>query len=204
MAPFGSPHPPKIKPSWSHNGSKSFQTSIKKMITFWIVSGLIFERFWAPTWGVQWGPLGVRWGSVGRLFGLLKLSWSQDDPKSPPRSPKTPPRGLLGAILTIWGSTLMVFLTNLKDFRPPTWWILQLTNQLKKQSTNQPSNQRAQEAIHPDIPTSLGPGAGGPKALGSAAPAGVQGVFKIACQILPTTRSYSLTITDRPLWSITS
>ena len=41
-----------------------------------------------------------------------------------------------------------------------------IANQLAKQPINQPTKQPAHETIHPDIPTSLGPGAGGPKAIG--------------------------------------
>ena len=66
-------------------------------------------------------------------------------------------------------------------------------SQPTSQTANQPTKQPAKETIHPDIPTSLGPGAGGPKAIRSAAPAGVPGVFKIICPILPTTKTYSLT-----------
>ena len=77
-------------------------------------------------------------------------------------------------------------------------------SQPTSQTANQPTNKSTKETIHPDIPTSLGPGAGGPKAIGSAAPAGVQGVFKIDSQILPTPRSYSQTTADRPLWSMNS
>ena len=49
------------------------------------------------------GSRGVRWGSVGPLFGLLKPSWSQDDPKSPQDPSKRP----LG--------------TDFRGFWAPTW-----------------------------------------------------------------------------------
>ena len=142
-----------MEPRWHQIASKIDPKIDQKMINFWIAPRSIFDRFWAPTWGVQGGP----WGSVGRLFGLLKLSWSQDEPKSSPRSPKTLPRALLEPILTILGSNLMVFIPNLNDFRPPTWWILQPTNQPNSQSTNQPNNQPTK----PYIQTSLHPQARG-------------------------------------------
>ena len=119
----------------------------------WSTFGSPQDRFLID-FGLQLGgSRGVRGGSVGRLFGLLKLSWSQDEPKSSPRSPKTLPRALLEPILTILGSNLMVFIPNLNDFRPPTWWILQPTNQPNSQSTNQPNNQPTK----PYIQTSLHP-----------------------------------------------
>ena len=136
----------KMVPNRSKNRSKHRS---KK----WSPFGSSQDRFlndFGPQLG---GSRGVRWGSVGRLFGLLKLSWSQDEPKSSPRSPKTLPRALLEPILTILGSNLMVFIPNLNDFRPPTWWILQPTNKPNSQSTNQPNNQPTkpyiQISLHP-------------------------------------------------------
>ena len=76
-----------------------------------------------------------------------------------PRALQDPPRPLQEAswygFSMIWGSNLMVLIANLRHFRPPTWWILQLTNQPKKQSTNQPSQQtspRKHTSRYPYIP----------------------------------------------------
>ena len=127
--------------------------------------------------------------SVGRLFRLLNLSWSQDVRKTPPRSPR-PQDASWDLFLMILGSNFLVFRSNLSDFRPPTWWIVQPTNKPNSQSANQATSQRNHTSRHPFIP---GPGAGWPKAIGSAAPAGVQGVFRMVNQSLPTTKTYSLT-----------
>ena len=104
------------------------------------------------------GSRGVRRGSVGRLFGLLKLPWSQDEPKSPPRSPRVPPRGLLGPprplqeaswerFYTILASNLVVFRAKLSRFRPPTCWISQPTNHLSNKLTNQPTTYPTNQPI---------------------------------------------------------
>ena len=57
----------------------------------------------------------------------------------------------------------MLFIPNLNEHD------LQLGgfySQQTSQTANQPTKQPAHETIHPEIPTSLGPGAGGPKAIG--------------------------------------
>ena len=98
--------------------------------------------------------------SVGRLFRLLNLSWSQDVRKTP----QDPPRPLQDASWVnfpkILGSNLAVFRSNLSDFRPPTWWIVQPTNKPNSQSTNQPTNQPKktyiQTSLHPQARGRLG------------------------------------------------
>ena len=65
------------------------------------------------------GSRGVRWGSVGRLFGLLKLPWSQDEPKSPPRSPRVPPRGVLEPPRPLQEASWERFYTILTPKDPP-------------------------------------------------------------------------------------
>ena len=104
------------------------------------------------------GSRGVRWGSVGRLFGLLKLSWSQDEPKSSPRSPKTLPRALLEPIFDDFGLQVNGFYTELEWFS--TSKLVDFTaNQPAKQPINQPTKQPAHKtkSYHtiPYIQTSL-------------------------------------------------
>ena len=84
------------------------------------------------------GSRGVRWGSVGRLFGLLKLSWSQDDPKSPPRSPKTPPRGLLVSMFDDFGLQLNGFDGQLERFSTSNL-VDSTAHQPTKKTINQPT-----------------------------------------------------------------
>ena len=81
--PTDPPRTPLDPPSWSPK-------SIKKMITFWIVSRSIFGRFWAPTWP----PRGESTIQILEHFSILGPSWAQD-------APKTPPRGFLGAPRTL-------------------------------------------------------------------------------------------------------
>ena len=129
---FGSQVGAKMVPNRSKNRSKHRS---KK----WSPFGSSQDRFSSDFGPQLGGSRGVRWGSVGRLFGLLKLSWSQDEPKSPPRSPKTRPRTFLGLIFDDLGLQLNGFYTKL--------------DQPNSQSTNQPSNQPTK----PYIQTSLHP-----------------------------------------------
>ena len=161
--------------------------------------------------GIQHGPqeggpeidfrvFGGSWGHLGAILG--------------PRWPKTPPRRLCGQILMdfwtilfidFWWICLSFFGRFLADFQ--TIWIHFSSTAATTRATNRSTDhQTVKELISYSINQSniVGTVAGWPKAVGSAAPAGVQGVFKIISQILPTTKSYSLTITDRPLWSINS
>ena len=82
---FGKVWGAKLEPKW-------YQIALK-------IDPNIDQKKWSPFGSSQnrssdFGPQlggsrGVQWESVVRLFGLLKLSWSQEDPKSPPRSPRT-------------------------------------------------------------------------------------------------------------------
>ena len=94
----------KMVPNRSKNQSKHRST---KMITFWIVSRSIFDRFWAPTWGVQGGPLGVRRATFWALEALLEPRWSQE----PPKIPQDPSKRPLG--------------NDFWRFWDPTWWFLE-------------------------------------------------------------------------------
>ena len=108
-------------------------------------------------WSILGSNLGGPGGSVGGPSGDFLGSWSSLGAKMSPRAPQDPPRPLQepswDRFLTILGSNLMVFIPNLNDFRPPTWWILQPTNQPNSQSTNQPNNQPTkpyiQISLHP-------------------------------------------------------
>ena len=95
---------------WSQDGTKSLQQSIQKtitkMITFWIASRSIFDRFWAPTWGVQRGPFVVCRATFSPLEPLLEPECA----KALPKSPKIPPRCLLGLIFVDFGLQVGGFL----------------------------------------------------------------------------------------------
>ena len=124
-------------PRWGQDGTKSLQKSIQKsiekMITFWIASRSIFDRFWAPTWP----PRGVTDLYFLVIFSLLGPSWAQEPPKTPSRGLLAPPRPLQDAswdrFQMILASNLMVLRANLDDFRP------QLDGR-NSQQTNQPTN----------------------------------------------------------------
>ena len=155
---FGGQDGAKMAPNRFKNRS---QNRSKKWSTFGSPQDRFLNDF-GPQFG---GSRGVRWVSVGRLFGLLKQSWSQDEPKSSPRSPKTLPRALLEPIFDDFGLQLNGFYTQLEWFSTSN--LVDFTaNQPAKQPINQPTKQPAHETIHPNIPTSLGPGAGRPKAIG--------------------------------------
>ena len=117
----------------------------------------LLDRLKIDFWTILGLDLGGPGGSVGGPSGDFLGSWSSLGAKMSPRAPQDPPRPLQEPswdwFLTIWGSNLMVFIPNLSDFRPPTWWILQPTNQPNSQSTNQPNNQPTK----PYIQTSLHP-----------------------------------------------
>ena len=150
------------------------------MINFWIAPTSIFDRFWAPTWGVQGGPLGVRRATFSPLEPLLEPRCAKD----PSKIPRPIQDASWDQFLTILASNLVVFRSNLSDFRPPTWWIVQPTNKPNSQSANQPTSQRNHTSRHPFIP---GPGAGWPKEIGyiSADPC----FSKAAERVRPNTRS---------------
>ena len=61
---------------WSQDDTKSLHKSIPKsiehMITLWIASRSIFDRFWAPTWP----PRGVTDLDFLVEFSLLGPSWA--------------------------------------------------------------------------------------------------------------------------------
>ena len=153
----------------------------------------------ARTWGVEGAPVEVRRATLWALALGAKMI---------PRAPQDPPRPLQEAswyrCSTILGSNLMVLMANLRDFRPPTLWILQLTNQPKKQSTNQPSQQtspRKHTSRYPYIPR---PGGGWAEGNWIRRPR--RGAGRVQDnQPNPTNHQILLlTITDRPLWSINS
>ena len=58
------------------------------MINFWIAPRSIFDRFWAPTWGVQGGPWGVRRATFWALEAVLE----------PPRAGQPPTGERAGAV----------------------------------------------------------------------------------------------------------
>ena len=115
------------EPRWGQVGTKSLQKSIfktiKKMITFWIASRSIFDRFGAPN-GPQKGVTDLYILEHFGLLGSLGPKMGQDGPKTPPRRPPAP--------------ILDDFDPQLGRFRSPTWWILGLN--LMDVGTQQPSN----------------------------------------------------------------
>ena len=88
-----------LDPTWPHFGCilgprsgqvgpkslpKSISKSIQKIITFQVALDTDFGRFGAPTWPPRGGPR----NHFSKSFWLLKLSWGQDGPKTPPRAPR--------------------------------------------------------------------------------------------------------------------
>ena len=111
-------------PRWGQDGTKSLQKSIQKsiekMITFWIASRSIFDRFWAPTWpprGVTDLYFLVIFFALGPLLGPRA---PQDPFKRPLGTPKTPPGRLLGPILDDFGLQVNGFESQLGRFSTPT------------------------------------------------------------------------------------
>ena len=140
---------------WSQDGTKSLQKSIpksiKKMINFWIAPTSIFDRFWAPTWGVQGGPFVVCRATFSPLEHLLEPRCAKD----PPRSPKTPARRLLGAIVEDFDPQHVGFWKDFGTLLARFWHGLVPTTQPTHQSTKQPTNQPTnQTSRRPDISTS--------------------------------------------------
>ena len=74
--------------SWGQVGTKSLQKSIPKMIkkaiTFSMASGLIFDRFWHPTWLPRGGPR----IDFSRFLSLSGPSWGHLVAKMATRCPK--------------------------------------------------------------------------------------------------------------------
>ena len=96
----------KMAPRWHQIASKIYLKIAQKKDHLLDRLKIDFSPILGPNLG---GP-----GAVGRLFGLLKLSWSQDEPKSFPRSPKTLPRALLEPIFDDFGLQLNGFYTQLE------------------------------------------------------------------------------------------
>ena len=136
-------------PDGTKSLQKSIQKSIEKMITFCIASRSIFDRFWAPTWGVQGGPFVVRRATSSPLEPLLEPRCAKDPPKIPQDLPRPLQDASWDQFLTILGPNLADFRANLIDFRPPTWWIVQPTNKPNSQSANQPTNPYIQTSLLP-------------------------------------------------------
>ena len=72
-------------PRWSQDGTKSLQQSIfktiKKMITFWIASRSIFDRFWEPKWLPNGRNQRLQFGAFWALGGLLGPRWAKMAPR---------------------------------------------------------------------------------------------------------------------------
>ena len=72
-------------PRWSQDGTKSLQLSIfktiKKMITFWIASRSIFDRFWIPKWLPHGRNQSLQFGAFWALGGLSGQRWAKMAPR---------------------------------------------------------------------------------------------------------------------------
>ena len=75
---------------------------IIKMMTFWMVSRSIFNRFQVPSWV----PRGVTDLYIVEFFWILGLSWRQDVPKTPPRASRDLSRPPPGPIFEALGPQL--------------------------------------------------------------------------------------------------
>ena len=143
------------------NRSKNKSKNHEKIINFWIAPRSIFDRFWAPTWGVQGGPFVVCRATFSPLDPILEPRCAKDPPKIPQDLPRPLQDASWDQFLTILDPNLVVFRANLIDFRPPTWWVVQPTNKPNSQSTNQPTSQRNHTSRHPYIPRPRGGWAAG-------------------------------------------